>query len=62
MKVYSIELPYVSNGLRKTYKKKLEIYSGTIKDHEKDNSHIYADTLHEFKKGVWVEKKVFKSF
>lgn len=52
MRVYFIKCPHVSSGLRKSYNKQLEVYSGEI-----NKGWVYPDKMYQFnnKKG-WVEK------
>lgn len=51
MRVYFIDPPSVSNGLRRTYHKKLEVYSGEL---QKDR--VHADKIYKYLRGKWVEK------
>ena len=61
MRVYFIDIPEVSSGLRRTYHKKLEVYSGELKECTNRYGYVsniaYADTIYKYqaKKG-WVEK------
>lgn len=51
---YAIDKPYLSNGLRKSYCKKLEVHKMELNE----NSKIYcAVQTYEFKKGQWVVVK-----
>ena len=51
MRVYWIDVPYVSSGLKRTYQKRLEVHSGI-----QEGNDIKTDTLHKILRGKWVEK------
>lgn len=55
MRVYFIKAPYVSSGLKRSYNKQLEVYSG-VRESGKDV--VYSDTVYKYHKGknAWVEK------
>ena len=51
---YAIDKPYLSNGLRKSYCKKLEVHKMELNESSKL---YYAIETYEFKKGKWVVVK-----
>jgi hypothetical protein len=53
MRHFLIQYLYVSSGLKRTYHKKLEVFGGVL-----NGTNFIADTLHSYKKGVWVEKPI----
>jgi len=54
MRLYFIDVPYVSSGLKRTYHKKLEVFSGEY-DKNAANYSVVIDTIYKFKKGEWVK-------
>ena len=54
MRIYWIDVPTVSSGLRRTYHKKLEVYSGV---QEGSGGCTRSDTLYRILRGEWVDKK-----
>lgn len=54
MIVYTIEIPSVSSGLRRTYFKKLEVFKGTL-----ENERFTADRVYRYNgvKNAWVDKE-----
>lgn len=55
MRLFFIDIPEVSKGLRRTYYKNLEVFAGSL-DEETDK--VVADTVYKYnsKKDEWVEK------
>jgi hypothetical protein len=69
MNVYYIDRPSVSNGLKRTYHKKLEVYYGALENlvaRAYNNTQIYisfrANSVYIYnqKKNIWVQKKSTK--
>lgn len=53
MRIYWIDAPSVSSGLKRTYHKKLEVYSGTTSE---DGKWADSDTLYRVLRGKWCDK------
>ena len=53
MRIYWIDVPSVSSGLRRTYHKKLEVYSGVKGD---EQGCTRSDTLYKILRGKWTDK------
>ena len=56
MRAYWIDVPYVSSGLRRSYMKKLEVYSGEVAE---DGYSVKPDKIYRFLRGKWVDKGEF---
>lgn len=56
MMIYCIERPYVSSGLRKTYKKNLEVFSGELINCTGNTYKADLTTIHYWNKDKWYEK------
>jgi hypothetical protein len=55
-RLYYIKTPHVSSGLKTTYNKQLEVFSGYL-----EGKFCHADKIFLYKKGEWVEKPSNKS-
>ena len=58
MRIYWIDIPYASSGLRRTYRKNLEVFSGIPNE-----GTLQADTICKYmpNKKCWVEKTTTNS-
>lgn len=56
MKVYAIKVPYVSNGLQRSYNKQLEVYEYDFPS-EHERMSIQPVCRHHYKRGTWVTDK-----
>lgn len=57
MRGFFIDVPYVSSGLRRTYKKRLEVYEGDVDVVKGERITVKADTIHKYTKAKgWVKK------
>jgi hypothetical protein len=53
MRVYWIDIPSVSKGLKRTYNKKLEVYSGIL--NSDGQNHINSDKIYRYTSKGWKE-------